>query len=321
VAKPLKFSGGRIREFEPGDVLGVTKPLKIEGGRIREFTGADTVDSQFVPATGDGPPGGFTDAFSLGIKLADSNAAPTDAAAYTLALALADTLGAQSDAALLNLLGLADLNAAQIDTLLLNLQGLGDTNVTPGEALLLALAGFGDTVAAQSELLKLGFPAPDFADESPAPTETHTCDVASWGTSTTTAGTAPTNAANATGVNNGTLATCKAAGFPTVTASTLNVIIARGGVPAGGTKIIRAWYKTTPGTGDTFTLTYTATDGTPSTITLTAGDFLTTPFEQAITNIGGAVDPVFTFTHNCTVAATGGSISIDAVAIKTAGAF
>jgi hypothetical protein len=274
-----------------------------------------------APDPGGAPPGGFTDAFSLGIKLPDSNTAPTDAAAYTLALALADALGAQSDAALLNLLGLADLNAAQIDTLLLNLKGLGDTNVTPGEALLLAIAGLGDTVAAQTETAQIGFPAPDFADSSPAPTEASTCDVTSWGTSTTTAGTAPTNAANATGINNGTLATCKAAGVPTVVASTLNVVIARGGVPTGGTKTVYAWYSTNAGVADTFTLTYTATGGTPATITLPAGNFLTTPFSQAITEIGGANDPVFTFTHTAVTAATGGSISVDAVAIKTAGAF
>lgn len=42
-------------------------------------------------------PSGLTDAFSLGIKVAESNANPTDAASYVLGLALADTSAAPSD--------------------------------------------------------------------------------------------------------------------------------------------------------------------------------------------------------------------------------
>ena len=180
-------------------------------------------------------------------------------------------------------------------------------------------ASYPDSVAAQSEALNAGVSG--YAEFAGAQSESASANVYSFGSSQTTSGTAPTNPSNAIGQNNGTLANCKAQGIPTPTASVLNVTIARGGVPAGGTKTVLAWYRTNAGVADTFTLGYSAPGGTPTSITLPPGDFLTTPFSQAITGIGGADDPVFSFSHNAVVAATGGSVDVDAVAIRSEGVF
>lgn len=273
-------------------------------------------------AAGPSGPAGFSDDFTIGITFPEiANVAPTDDIA--VAFAFPEDVAGQTDALSIALQLDDVVTDAPTDdaTFALNLLQ-GDTNVVPADAGTYALALLQeDTVAAQTETASLGFSGADFVDSSVAPTDARTADVTSWGTSVSTVGTAPTNTANALGSNDGLVATCKAAGLPTVVPSTLNVTIARGGVPAGGTKTILAYYSTNAGVADTFTLTYTATGGTPVTITLTEGNFLTTPFSQAITNIGGANDPVFTFTHTCTLAATGGSISVDAVGIRSVGAF
>ena len=52
----------------------------------------------FIQSTGSGGPA-FTDAFSLGVKAADTNSAPTDAGTFAMALAEADTTTAPTDTA------------------------------------------------------------------------------------------------------------------------------------------------------------------------------------------------------------------------------
>lgn len=88
------------------------------------------------------PPGiGFTDDFSLGIKLEDSNATPTDADTYAMQFAQTDTIAAQTEAVQLGFSGpdFNDSNAVPTDArsalIRVWLSGSAGTGVTdPGNA-------------------------------------------------------------------------------------------------------------------------------------------------------------------------------------------
>lgn len=181
-------------------------------------------------------------------------------------------------------------------------------------------ATYPETVAGQTETITAGVSG--YEDTSATPSETLSATSFTWATSHTTAGTAPTNPTNAYGSNNGTVATCKAAGLPTVTPSTLTLTIPRASIPNTGTYTFFAYYNCVAGVSDTFTITYTDTGGNPVTINGTAtGNFLTVPFEAAITSLHATNDITVAFTHTCSVAATGGSLTVDAVGVRCVGAF
>lgn len=71
----------------------------------------------FVPDGGSGGGGpNPTDAFTLGVKVVESNAAPSDASTFALSLAQSDSNAAPTDTLKLNVVGLGDTNAAPTDT-------------------------------------------------------------------------------------------------------------------------------------------------------------------------------------------------------------
>lgn len=80
---------------------------------------SDGLSQQATTAPVGGSSGGGgpnpTDAFSLGVKVADSNTAPTDSASFLLRLSQADSNLAPSDALSLNIKGLGDTNPAPTD--------------------------------------------------------------------------------------------------------------------------------------------------------------------------------------------------------------
>ena len=81
-------------------------------------------------------PAGFTDAFSLGIKAADSTTVPTDAATFAMALALSDSNASQSETVTLGIsgTGFSDSSTAPSDansfTMRVWLSGSAGTGVT-----------------------------------------------------------------------------------------------------------------------------------------------------------------------------------------------
>lgn len=268
------------------------------------------------------PPGAavMTDSISLfaAVSLDDQIATPADVGSFALRATypdsvpgaldaisvnprLADMVGGQGEAVRFTV-GNTDQLAAQAEAFALRLSGFTDTNTAPVDALTAGVRGLGDTSAAQSEQ--------------------RDTTVTTWGGAVSGSGTAPTNQPNATGQNNGTVATVKAGGVANGTSS-LFVSVPRASVPTPGAKSIVAYYATNPGSTDTFTLRYEhAGASVPTPIVLPAGNFLTVPFTAALTSfVPGASDPLFTFTHAATVPASGGSITVDAVGIRTLNPF
>jgi hypothetical protein len=163
---------------------------------MTRYTGGATV----VGGSGPNP----SDTFSLGIKMGDTNVVPSDA--MSVAFAFPDTIAGQTDLLRLGL-SLADTNPALSDLLLRLGFGLVDTNLAPSDV---AAYAFGLTLAesnaAPTDLLRLAFTLPDV---NALPTDAATA-VATWRQGATTAvgsGSGWTNAANAQGLNNATLAT------------------------------------------------------------------------------------------------------------------
>ena len=104
------------------DKLDTTTPGEAVISKIIAGTGVTIESTGEDDGTGDvtinfegGGGAGFTDEFSLNIKLADSNAVPTDADAYAIALAQSETNAEQSELVKLGLSGLDDSNAEPTD--------------------------------------------------------------------------------------------------------------------------------------------------------------------------------------------------------------
>lgn len=180
-----------------------------------------------------------------------------------------------------------------------------------------------DTQAGQQESAQFGFDG--FVESNAGQAEARASELVRWVTTTANSGTAtPTSPANATGQNNGTVATCKAGGLAAGT-SVLTCTIAAPfpEIPSGQTRTLRAYYAFNAGTADSMTAVVSyrqAGQGTNTTINLPAtGNFLTTPATATLTNIDPAVSVTITYTHSATVPATGGSVTVDATGIVTTG--
>lgn len=142
-------------------------------------------------------PAGFTDNFSLNVKLADTNDVQTDDSTFAIALAVSDTNDVQS------------------------------------------------------ETLKLTFPAGDFGDDNPTPTEGRQLFLRCWASGCTTNNTSSGNTvapANANGQNNGTFANVTTGTGVPDTTNPVTVTTGSMNVPAGLTVVsakIRIYFHTT----------------------------------------------------------------------------
>jgi hypothetical protein len=222
-----------------------------------------------------------TDAFSLGVKMTDSNVVPTDA--MSVAFAFPDTIAGQTDLLQLGL-SLADTNPALSDLLLRLGFGLVDSNATPTDAAAYAFGvAVSDSNAAPSDLLQLAF---TLADANAAPTDARSSVASLWGTGS--AGAGVTTPANADGKNDGTnfaVVSTAVAGAATETL-TSNC----GNAAAAGTFytsiIFKGWYKlnTVLSTSTAKVVVHSSTaaftDIVIETIAAvnTTNDHLTTPF-------------------------------------------
>lgn len=179
-----------------------------------------------------------------------------------------------------------------------------------------------DTQGEQQESAQFGFDG--FVESNAGQAEARASELVRWVTATTNGGTAPTSPANATGQNNGTVATCKAGGLAAGT-SVLTCTIAAPfiEIPSGQTRALRAYYAFNAGTGDSMTAVISYRQfgqGANTSISLPAtGNFLTNPATATLTNIDPAVSVTITYTHSATVPATGGSVTVDATGIVTTG--
>lgn len=146
-----------------------------------------------------------SDAFSIGIRLAETNPELFDA--MSLAFGFPDSLGAQSDLLQLGL-ALAEANPELSDLLLSIGLGLIDTSPAIDDALALAVAlTLADTNATPDELTQLAIAG--FDDTNVAPTDARGAIAKFWGTGS--AGAGVTNPTNANAPNNGTTATVSTA--------------------------------------------------------------------------------------------------------------
>ena len=275
---------------------------------------------------GDLPPGAavMSDGLSLvaTVFLADANASLSESALYAITLSLVDENGVPGEdlTVALNGAALADAVSAQNEAVVFALSGLDEAVPGQAETLLLAVRGdqLADALAEQLEAATIGVSGSGLADSNPAPADTSGSTVLVWGNATTTAGTAPTNPENAIGPNDGAVAQVKTGGL-TAGSSTLNITLPAASIPASGSKLIQAWYATTAGVADSFSLQFEG-GGTVGTLALPAGNFLASPYELALSGTLQAA-PAFVFTHAATVPATGGNVQIDAVAVVTTGVF
>jgi hypothetical protein len=241
-----------------------------------------TVIEEIIGGSGPNP----SDAFSLGVRAADTSAAPTDAASF--AFTFPDSSATPSDLVKLGLT-YGDTNAELADLLLRLGLGLTDTISLPTDAATFAMnLAQADTVAAQTETAKLNIRG--LGDSNTVPTDTRSALVKLWGSGS--AGTGVTSPANADGPNSGTpFATIStAAAGPTtetLTSNCGNAVAA--GTPFPTSIIFRGWYRlqTTLSTSTARVLVHSSsaafTDIVIETLAATAGDLdhLTTPFVSA----------------------------------------
>lgn len=197
-------------------------------------------------------------------------------------------------------------NAGQTDVATFEIEAqYSDSNAGQTDAASFGIEGFADTVAGQSE-----------ARESL---------VTRWVTVTATSGTtAPTNPANAQGSNNGTVATCKVGGLAAGTSIlTCTIATPMPEITSGSNRTLFAYYAFNAGVADTASAVVSyrqVGQGSNTTANLPAtGNFLTNPATLSLTNIDPSVAITITYTHNATVPATGGSVTVDATGIQTSG--
>jgi hypothetical protein len=266
----------------------------------------------------------MSDSVSLAatVFLGESTPVPVDASTQALRTSYAESNVTATDAARLGVAGLTDAVGAQAELL-----GVGvtqsDTSAAQADAARLALSGFADTVAGQGETLETGFAGSGLADANPAPTEGRTATTFTYATTQVSVGNGATNGANALGRNDGTSASVTTVALGATTCS-VTPKIPRASISNSGTYTLYAWYKTTAGVAGAagLTLTYTDTGGNPVNITLTQGDFSVTPFTATITSLHPTNDITVLFQVIDTAAGVSpGIILVDAVAIRTVGAF
>lgn len=198
--------------------------------------------------------------------------------------------------------------------------GLSDSIATPTDSATFFLDAFyTDSTGTPTETAR--FEVSGYNDSNAGHSEARTSVLTRWATTNSVVGSV-TNPTNAQAENNGTVATVKSAGTVTGTISTLNLNIVAPLTGSGSTPTFKAWYNNITGVADTFVnqLSYRQTgSGTNTVITLPTGNFLTTPYTIALTNVDSAVTMIATFSHTAAVAATGGSTTVDAVGIESSG--
>lgn len=171
-----------------------------------------------------------------------------------------------------------------------------DTRLTPTELAALRVGGLLDLRA--------------------APTDARQSMVFGWASSQTTSGTAPTNPGNALGQRDGAVATVKTGGLAAGQSA-----LTLGGFPhfqPGTTPELLLWFQFSPGVADSVTI---VSDDSPTPIrngSTAAENFLTSPL---VVPLSSKPDSTFQvrFQHNATTPATGGSVTVDAVAVRTQG--
>ena len=260
-----------------------------------------------------------TIAFYAILSVTDDADAQIDDVAYVLDANYQDNNADQAEAAFLDISGLIDSNIAPDEVMGFDVTHTDD-NSSQTELLAIDIDGLADSVDVSSELAEFGYSG--YSDASAEPSEQQSSNLTRWATTNSTSGTAPTNPTNAQGSNNGTVATCKAAGVLPVTPSTLNLNIVQPLTGAGSNPVFIAYYNNIAGVADTFTnqVSYRQSgQGNNTVLTLPTGNFLTDGTTVTLTNIDATFDVVAIFTHNATVAATGGSTTVDAVGLQSTG--
>lgn len=202
---------------------------------------------------------------------------------------------------------------------------IADSNASQTDAAFFAITDAeSETIAAQVEALTVSASGSGLSEAVDGQSESVASTLVRWATSNTTAGTAPTNPANAEGSNDGTVAQVKAGGITNGTSTlTLTIAAPLTGVTAGASVQIRAYYAITAGVTETFTVQIRYRQvgfGADTVVALpVTGNYLANGTSWTVGNVDPAFPVTATFTHTAVTPAAGGNIQVDAVGVQSTG--
>jgi len=266
--------------------------------------------------------GGLTDTLGLSaaVNLVETLAAKSDTSIQNVSSSYSDTIPGQSETIGLGTLypdtlaGKTDVSTQSVAASYAETQAAVTDISTQSVA-----SSYAETQAGKTEATTIGTSGSGLSDSKAAITESRSSIVDAWAGGNTTSGTAPTNPTNAQGSVNTTVATVKAGG---VANGTSQLTLTTFSPPTGGTpNLLRLYYQTLPtAVTDTCTVAYTP-QGLAEVVLHTdavARNFLTTSEDIDISALTQAQIAGMTvrFLHASTTPATGGSMTVDAVAIS-----